>query len=409
MQYQQKYLRPSSRPSVELVDKLLALTALIVFLPVWLVNVVAALIRRREILNTRHLVDALNRPVETKHWSCGPIKNSFAIIQILIGRLSFCGLSLRQQCDHKKVERIYSSLNPALFSLVDLHETVGYIEMSHLESIRYHERKIGILFNLQLIAKSVVTNILYKASKKQSPNKFELFGISINNVRYSEAVKWICNVKTNRCRTTYFVNVNSFNIAEKNLEFKEVLNQADCVLADGSGVRLGAKTIGVQLKDNINGTDLFPHLCQEMSRSGKSLYLLGAAPGVVDETAKNLKQAFPLLKISGTHHGFFSEKENLDVINKINESGADILLVAMGSPHQELWLQKNKEKLNVQCGLAVGGLFDFYSGNIPRAPRWMRELGFEWIYRLIQEPTAKFERYVIGNPLFLARLFLRYS
>lgn len=112
------------------------------------------------------------------------------------------------------------------------------------------------------------------------------------------------------------------------------------------------------------------------------------------------------MRIAGSHHGYFKAEDNAQIIAQINQSGADICLVAMGSPVQEQWLLDHANQLQCATALAVGGLFDFYSGKIPRAPRWLRELGFEWVWRLIQEPGTKFKRYVIGNPVFLFRTFV---
>ena len=98
--------------------------------------------------------------------------------------------------------------------------------------------------------------------------------------------------------------------------------------------------------------------------------------------------------------------DNDQIVEAINAAQADVLLVALGSPIQEDWVMANRLRLKVGTAIAVGGLFDFLSGNIPRAPLWMRELGLEWVFRLIQEPRVKFTRYVIGNPLFLWRAFV---
>ena len=178
---------------------------------------------------------------------------------------------------------------------------------------------------------------------------------------------------------------------------------ADFVFADGSGVRFAANYKGVSLRDNVNGTDLLPYLCRNSVQNRQRIFLLGSSPEVVERTANNLTEMFPGLDVSGTQHGFFNKHDCAALIEKINRVNTDILLVALGSPIQEIWLQKNKSMLNVRTAIAVGGLFDFYSGRIPRAPLWMRKHGIEWIWRLMQEPVKKFKRYVIGNPLFLIR------
>jgi N-acetylglucosaminyldiphosphoundecaprenol N-acetyl-beta-D-mannosaminyltransferase len=109
--------------------------------------------------------------------------------------------------------------------------------------------------------------------------------------------------------------------------------------------------------------------------------------------------------ISGAHHGFFSEAEEADVLETIRRSGAAVLLVAFGAPKQDLWISRNLAAAQVRVAMGVGGLFDFYSGRIPRAPSWMRELGLEWMYRFIQEPRRMWRRYFVGNVVFLYRVF----
>ncbi|HNW79296.1 MAG TPA: WecB/TagA/CpsF family glycosyltransferase, partial [Candidatus Competibacteraceae bacterium] len=113
----------------------------------------------------------------------------------------------------------------------------------------------------------------------------------------------------------------------------------------------------------------------------------------------------PGLVIAGTQHGYFSPAEEGEIIARINASGAGVLLVAFGVPRQELWLAEHHEVLLPPVRMGVGGLFDFYSGRIPRAPLWLREIGLEWVWRLIQEPGRMWRRYILGNPLFLYRVW----
>jgi exopolysaccharide biosynthesis WecB/TagA/CpsF family protein len=162
---------------------------------------------------------------------------------------------------------------------------------------------------------------------------------------------------------------------------------------------------GNGVKDNINGTDLFPLLCERLANTAHSIFLLGAREGVAESTAANMQERYPGLVIAGCQDGYFTPAEEDMVIDRINASGADVLLVAMGAPQQEKWIAKNRERLNVSLLMGVGGLFDFYSGRISRAPVWMREVGLEWVWRLLQEPGRMWRRYVIGNPLFLYRVW----
>jgi len=244
-----------------------------------------------------------------------------------------------------------------------------------------------------------------RSREKYAADSFILQNVRVDNSTMMAAVNWVLNTNNKiGIRVGNFINVNSINLARNNVEFSQVLSSADKSFADGSGVRLGARFQGVNLLDNVNGTDLLPLLCERLSRTDKSIFFLGSSPGVAKRAAEKLMRQYPGLKVVGHHHGYFSESEDADVVRKINQSKADICLVAMGSPQQETWIEQRRHRLNVGCALAVGGLFDFYSGRIPRAPLWVRMLGCEWVWRLAQEPVKKFSRYVIGNPLFVLHL-----
>ena len=117
-----------------------------------------------------------------------------------------------------------------------------------------------------------------------------------------------------------------------------------------------------------------------------------------------LAKNFPGLELAGWQHGYFSAEEEAKVIEDIRRSGADLVLVALGAPRQELWIRRCLGKLGAKVVIGVGGLLDFYSGRIPRAPRWIRKLGMEWCYRLYQEPRRLWRRYLVGNVVFLVRL-----
>ncbi|WP_372880108.1 WecB/TagA/CpsF family glycosyltransferase [Psychromonas sp.] len=245
-----------------------------------------------------------------------------------------------------------------------------------------------------------------------------LFDLPINNVSMDKAIHWVVTQRfsrraetgpaeqANKTRLAFFINAHSINLSFKQPEFYQTLKKADCLFADGCGMRLASRHIGDPLLDNVNGTDMLPELCRQAAKEQKSIYFLGSAPGVAKQAAQSLKKSYPGLIIAGHQHGFFNPQENGNIIAAINHSEADILLVGLGSPVQEAWLAENADLLRCKTALAVGGLLDFYSGNMPRAPLWLRNLGLEWLYRLMQEPQKKFNRYVLGNPLFLIRTYL---
>jgi len=159
-------------------------------------------------------------------------------------------------------------------------------------------------------------------------------------------------------------------------------------------------------RENLCGTDFLPHLCKKLQTTpgNNALYLLGARPGVAQKVARWITRHYPDVKIAGWQHGYYSCEEEPEVLSRIKSSGANILLVAFGAPRQDVWIHKKLPETGVKLAMGVGGLFDFYSGRIPRAPIWVRELGMEWVYRLAQEPRRMWRRYVLGNGLFLIRV-----
>lgn len=237
--------------------------------------------------------------------------------------------------------------------------------------------------------------------------KLNLLGISFINESMDYALDLIdCRIAQQQKTRFFYVNADCYNKIFIDKEYKRILNANDVIFPDGSGIKLGAKLIGKNLRDNVNGTDLLPLLCQRAVKNSYKIYLLGAAPGIVEQMGKNLQSSYPGLDICGTRNGFFNwEKESSTVVATVNASQADVLLVAMGAPLQEKWIDQNFSALTPTILMGVGGLFDFYSGRIPRAPLWMRRLGIEWTFRLMQEPKRMWKRYILGNPLFLYRVW----
>ena len=235
--------------------------------------------------------------------------------------------------------------------------------------------------------------------------RISLFDIAIDNVTLEQAVETIVErLDGDTATQVSFVNADCVNIACRNREYLAALQQSDLVFADGIGVRVAGEILGQPVRDNVNGTDLFPLLAKALEYTGKRIYLLGGQPGVAEGVAKWLAANYPGVEVAGFHHGYFTSDKEAEVIEEIRTSGADLVLVAFGAPRQELWVRRNLAKLGAKVVIGVGGLLDFFSGRIARAPRWVRKLGMEWGYRLLQEPKRLWRRYLIGNVVFLTRL-----
>lgn len=233
-----------------------------------------------------------------------------------------------------------------------------------------------------------------------------MLGLRIDNVSMSQALDWIMRKLDGEIfHQISFLNADCVNQACRDSKYREILNRSSRVFADGVGLRWGCKLLGHEIRENVNGTDLFPLLCERLRGTGKRLFLLGAAPGVAEDVRYWVETNYPGVIVCGTRHGFFTPDEEPEVLKSIAESHADLLLVAMGVPRQEKWIARAAAASGVKVAVGVGGLFDFYSGRIPRAPKWLRELSLEWTYRLYQEPRRMWRRYLIGNFVFLWRVF----
>lgn len=197
-----------------------------------------------------------------------------------------------------------------------------------------------------------------------------------------------------------YLNAHCANLAFKNSKYRQILKKADLVYADGLGMVLAARLFGGRLPGRLTTKDFFDEFCQEAQKEGLTLYFLGGKRKVVEKMVKVLKERYPNLKILGCHHGFFRKSEEGELIRKINTQKPDFLLVGMGSPKQEIWLAENLSRLKIKVGWCVGGLFDFISGEKLRCPKWLGDLGFEWLFRLLTEPRRLWKRYLVELPAF---------
>ncbi len=255
-----------------------------------------------------------------------------------------------------------------------------------------------------ILIRSIFVHQFIPNRDASSLEDFQIFGVGIDNTTVNDELdEIVTKAEGFDAVNIAFVNADNLNKAYRDREYTDTLQRFDKVYADGSGVRMAASMKHYRVQENINGTDLFPKLCQKLAGSDHSIYLLGAKQGVAEVVAKKMAQRYPGLKVVGTHHGYFSADEDEAVITAINRSGATILIVAFGSPLQEKWIRKCDHLIQANIRIGVGGLFDFYSDRVSRSPLWLREMGLEWVWRLKEEPKRMWRRHLIGNPLFLYR------
>lgn len=212
----------------------------------------------------------------------------------------------------------------------------------------------------------------------------------------------------NRREPVLNVNVRCLNLAYRDPDLRRTLDEAPLVFCDGAGVALGARILGLPPPERITYADWMWGLAGFAAREGLSVYLLGSRPGVADEAARRLRRRHPALRIAGAGHGHFDKTagnpENEAVLGEVSAANPDILVVGFGMPLQERWLAENRERLGAGVALAGGAAFDYVSGRLRRGPRLLTDNGFEWLARLLVEPGRLWRRYLLGNPLFVARV-----
>lgn len=236
-------------------------------------------------------------------------------------------------------------------------------------------------------------------------NKVVFLKFCFNKMPFSEAVEvLVIELLQRKLSRIYYANAHTLVTASQSTALSNALCRSDMLLADGSGVLWGSQLLGEPLIYNLNGTDLVPAICKAGAPKGLSVYFLGAKPGVAEMAAEKLVAACPGLKVVGIQHGYFEASETNFVLARVREAHPHLLLVAMGVPLQEVWIDLHAQHLTGIACMGVGGLFDFMSERIPRAPFWMRQVGVEWIWRLLIEPKRLWGRYVIGNLIFCGLL-----
>jgi N-acetylglucosaminyldiphosphoundecaprenol N-acetyl-beta-D-mannosaminyltransferase len=327
--------------------------------------------------------------------------------EVAAGRKAWVGPEWRQpgELDFRREEyRLAASVRAGLVSLWWVRQRTSIAFGRQVETdceyaaTRSLRGDLGILFRAALAQ-------LYGASPASYVEQPVILGVPLDNCTMDSAIdRILAPAESARARQVSFINADCLNKAVEDGAYREVLATSDLRLGDGIGLRMGGRMLGREIRQNVNGTDLFPRLCERMEAGGLRLFLLGGRPGVAEGVSAWIRARHQALRVVGCRHGYFRAEEDAGLVEQIRESKADVLLVAFGAPRQEAWIRKHRDRLGVRSALGVGGLLDFYSGRIPRAPQWLRELGLEWAYRLYQEPGRMWRRYLVGNIVFLCRV-----
>ena len=226
-------------------------------------------------------------------------------------------------------------------------------------------------------------------------------GVEFDDLSIREAVEralWL--MEEGRSVMAVTPNAEIVLEARRNEGLREAIRAAELVLADGSGVILASRLQGTPLRRRVPGIDFCSALLARMAENGQRVFLLGAVPGVAEEAGEKLRERYPGLVVAGTHDGYFDAEESAELVEQINASAPDLLIVCLGSPKQELWMLRNAERLLVGLMIGLGGTLDVYAGHKERAPESWRRLGIEWLYRLIKDPKR------IGRVLRLPMIFV---
>ena len=298
-------------------------------------------------------------------------------------------------------------IRPGLVNIWELRRRTAVDFGSELDADLEYAAQRGLRHDLGLLLRAFALLWLPKPAEA-SQARLCVGDVSFDNVNMTEAIERIGDMLLgSSAQQVSFVNPACVNIASGDRGYRRLLARAALVLPDGIGIKIAAVILGVPLKQNVNGTDLFPRLCEMLQARGASVFLLGGRPGIAEQVAAVIHENWHQLRIAGLRDGYFETAQEGEVAAQVTASKADVLLVARGVPMQDVFIDRHLHQLGVKVAIGVGGLFDFVSGRINRAPVWMRDSGLEWIYRLLQEPSRMWRRYLVGNFSFLGRIALQ--
>jgi N-acetylglucosaminyldiphosphoundecaprenol N-acetyl-beta-D-mannosaminyltransferase len=239
-----------------------------------------------------------------------------------------------------------------------------------------------------------------------SRRRFSILGVAFDVVQIPDVIIQMRQWITRREGYHYIAVAGMHGIIEARhgAEFRRAVADADLVVADGMPVIWLGRLRGHSLSRRVYGPELMLEFCKQNALAGCRHYLLGGEPGVPEQLAASLDRACPGIAIVGTHSPPFrpaTPEEDAAIIEAINRAAPDVLWIGLGTPKQEMWMYQHRDKLRVPVMIGVGAAFDFLSSRKRQAPLWMRERGWEWLFRLLQEPQRLWKRYLVGGAEFV--------
>lgn len=215
-----------------------------------------------------------------------------------------------------------------------------------------------------------------------------ILGVNVDKMSFSETFeKAKALLEEDKLSSIFTPNPEIVMAATEDEEFKNILNSADIVTPDGIGVVYASKILKNSVCERVAGFDLSLKILEYAAKTKRGVFFFGAKPGVADKAKENAQKTYSGLEVSGTENGYFKEEDEEKIVEKINNSGAEILFVCLGAPKQEKWIYKYKDKLNVKLCLGVGGTLDVLAGESKRAPEIFIKLNLEWFYRIALNPS----------------------
>lgn len=248
--------------------------------------------------------------------------------------------------------------------------------------------------------------------KESGFQSVDILGVRVDDLSKKDVIEFILKAAAERRKVVIaYANVHAVNLACADAWFRDFLNASDVVFCDGFGVKLAAWLLHRRRIERFTPPDWLPELAARCVEKGLSVFLLGSRPGVAERAAEKLATAAPGFSAAGVYHGYFNRNptgvENRETIERINRTGANVLLIGFGMPLQERWIAENRARLDADVIMTMGAGFDYLAGEVWRAPSWATGCGLEWLGRLLVEPRRLWKRYLIGNPLFFWRVFLQ--
>ena len=233
--------------------------------------------------------------------------------------------------------------------------------------------------------------------------KVKLFNIEIDAISMRQTLDIVEDAVANDKHIHHtVVNAGKIVLMQEDKELEKSVNEADLINADGQAVVWASKMLGSPLPERVSGIDLMEKLVKRSFEKGYRCYFLGAEEDVLSNLITLYKQKYSDNVIAGYRNGYFKKSDEKRIAKDISQSNANILFVAITSPKKEIFLNTYKKELkNINFIMGVGGSFDVIAGKVNRAPKWMQDFGFEWLYRVIQEPRRMFMRYLVGNTKFI--------